>query len=826
MNPERRSIFAFAAGRRSKWVVFLIWLVAIFLSFGTNLPGKFSDAEDNESTSFLPGDAESTEVLSKAERLQGGELAPAVFVYRRAGGLTDADREKISEDAERLTEKRFPAVVADGATAASGGSSGGGEAPSGGAQAGNLPEGCAGPTTPVPGQPSDYAPFVGPICSEDGQAAIVTAYLKGNGDSESILDPVQFWRDTASDPGGGLEVKLTGGAGYAADAIEVFENINGTLLLSAALLVIVLLILIYRSPIFFLIPLAAVMFAEIASRSVGYGISEFGVTINGQSSSIMSVLVLGAGTDYALLIVARYREELHNFEDRHEAMAAAMRSAGPAVLASAATVIAALLCLTVAKVNGTAGLGPIGAIGVACAAISMLTLLPALLTIYGRRAFWPFVPHTPNWAGAHEEPQGGLGQRIVNGSRVGALLPAIAACFLFPFYLLGWIVKTLIFLVTFGKVRIPNVIKAPVDRAIFKPYELRRFRHEHAADATHGFWARVGDRVGHNPTRVLVGSTAVLLVMCAGLAFFSTDLTTNDGYRTEVESVQGQDILAQSFPAGAGVPTDVIVPPGGDVEAVTSALEETDGIEAVSPPVAEGDDGVLVQATLEPPPYSTEAFDLIEPIRDAASGAVEGTIVGGATAVEFDVREAAGWDSTVIPPIVLIVVFLILVLLLRAVVAPLILIGTVIISFLAALGVGYFVFDVFFDFPGSDPSLPLFAFVFLVALGVDYNIFLVARAREETVKHGTEKGMLRALAVTGGVITSAGIVLAGTFLVLASLPLVFLTEIGFVVAFGVLLDTFLVRSVLVPALVVKIGPNVWWPSSLARTDRERVSASA
>ena len=826
MNPERRSIFAFAAGRRSKWVVFLIWLVAIFLSFGTNLPGKFSDAEDNESTSFLPGDAESTEVLSKAERLQGGELAPAVFVYRRAGGLTDADREKISEDAERLTEKRFPAVVADGATAASGGSSGGGEAPSGGTQAGNLPEGCAGPTTPVPGQPSDYAPFVGPICSEDGQAAIVTAYLKGNGDSESILDPVQFWRDTASDPGGGLEVKLTGGAGYAADAIEVFENINGTLLLSAALLVIVLLILIYRSPIFFLIPLAAVMFAEIASRSVGYGISEFGVTINGQSSSIMSVLVLGAGTDYALLIVARYREELHNFEDRHEAMAAAMRSAGPAVLASAATVIAALLCLTVAKVNGTAGLGPIGAIGVACAAISMLTLLPALLTIYGRRAFWPFVPHTPNWAGAHEEPQGGLGQRIVNGSRVGALLPAIAACFLFPFYLLGWIVKTLIFLVTFGKVRIPNVIKAPVDRAIFKPYELRRFRHEHAADATHGFWARVGDRVGQNPTRVLVGSTAVLLVMCAGLAFFSTDLTTNDGYRTEVESVQGQDILAQSFPAGAGVPTDVIVPPGGDVEAVTSALEETDGIEAVSPPVAEGDDGVLVQATLEPPPYSTEAFDLIEPIRDAASGAVEGTIVGGATAVEFDVREAAGWDSTVIPPIVLIVVFLILVLLLRAVVAPLILIGTVIISFLAALGVGYFVFDVFFDFPGSDPSLPLFAFVFLVALGVDYNIFLVARAREETVKHGTEKGMLRALAVTGGVITSAGIVLAGTFLVLASLPLVFLTEIGFVVAFGVLLDTFLVRSVLVPALVVKIGPNVWWPSSLARTDRERVSASA
>ncbi len=837
MSSERRSIFALPAGRRSKWVVFFIWLAVIFVSFGTNLPGKFTDAENNESTSFLPGDAESTEVLTKAEALQGGELAPAVIVYRRQGGLTAADRTKIAADAQRLTEERFPSVVADGATAASGGQSAGSqEGPSGGsaaepaagggAAAADLPEGCGGPTTPLPGQPSDYAPFVGPICSPDGKAAIVTAYIKGDGEADSILDPVQFWRDTVSDPGGGLEVKLTGGAGYGADAIEVFDTINGTLLLAAATLVIILLILIYRSPIFFLIPLAAVMFAEILSRSVGYGLSELGVTINGQSSSIMSVLVLGAGTDYALLIVARYREELHNFEDRHKAMAEAMRSAGPAVLASAATVIAALLCLTIAKVNGTSGLGPIAAIGVACAAISMLTLLPALLTIYGRRAFWPFVPHTPEWAGAREEPAGGIGRRIVEGSRIGAVVPVIAACFLFPFFLLGWIIKSVVFLLTIGRVRIPNFFKAPVERAIFRPYELRRFRHEHAVDATHGFWRRVGNRVAGNPMRVLVGSTAVLLVMCAGLAFFSTDLTTNDGYRTEVESVEGQDILAQSFPAGASAPADVIVPPGGDVEAVTSALEETDGIEAVSPPVAEGDDGVLIQATLEPPPYSTEAFDLIEPIRDAASGAVEGTIVGGASAVEFDVREAAGWDSTVIPPIVLVVVFFILVLLLRAVVAPLVLIGTVIISFLAALGVGYFAFEFVFDFPGSDPSLPLFAFVFLVALGVDYNIFLVARAREETEKYGTEQGIVRALAVTGGVITSAGIVLAGTFLVLASLPLVFLTEIGFVVAFGVLLDTFLVRSVLVPALVVKIGPNVWWPSALAKRSRDRVGAGA
>jgi putative drug exporter of the RND superfamily len=369
-------------------------------------------------------------------------------------------------------------------------------------------------------------------------------------------------------------------------------------------------------------------------------------------------------------------------------------------------------------------------------------------------------------------------------------------------------------------VRLPSLIVGPLDRRVFKPYEVRRTKHEHLADATHGFWKRVGDRVATGPRRVAIGSIAVLLVLCAGLGFFSTDLTTNDSYRTEVESVEGQDLLSRSFPSGASAPTDVIAPDPAAVPAVSRAVANAPGVESVTGPVARGEEGVLLQATLEPPPYSTEAFDLIEPIRDRAQEAAPGTLVGGATAVEFDVREAAAWDSAVIPPIVLVVVFLILVLLLRAVVAPLILIGTVILSFLAALGVGYFAFDVVFGFPGSDPSLPLFAFVFLVALGVDYNIFLVARAREETIKHGTREGILRALAVTGGVITSAGIVLAGTFSVLAVLPLVFLTEIGFVVAFGVLLDTFLVRSVLVPALVLETGPRVWWPSALAKREQE------
>ena len=417
-------IFAVPGGPKAKWIVLAVWVVGILVASAANLPGKFTDAEENESTSFLPGDAESTKVLKRTEDLQGGELAPAVIVFRRDSGLTAADRRTINQDARRLTEKRFPGVIADGPTAASGGregSSSQSEAPQQRPKGAAGAPGCAGPTTAVPGQPADYRPFVGPICSPDGKAAIVTAYLKGNGDSETILDPLDDWRDKVSDPPGDLEVKITGGAGYAADAIKVFEGINGTLLFSAVILVIVLLILIYRSPVFLFIPLAAVIFAEMLSRSVGYGLSEIGVTINGQSSSIMSILVLGAGTDYALLIVARFREELHHTDDRHVAMQAAMRSAGPAVFASAATVIAALFCLTLAKVNGTSGLGPIGAMGVACAGLSMLTLLPALLTIFGRRAFWPFVPHTPTTEPTDEVPRSGLARTIVEGPTPAAL---------------------------------------------------------------------------------------------------------------------------------------------------------------------------------------------------------------------------------------------------------------------------------------------------------------------------------------------------------------------------------------------------------------------
>ncbi|HEV2774866.1 MAG TPA: MMPL family transporter, partial [Solirubrobacteraceae bacterium] len=340
------SLLTIFAGRRAKWVIALVWLLAIAVSFAANLPGKFTDAEKNESTSFLPGDAESTRALAATERFQDGEIAPLVIVYRRDGGLTAADRRNIADDRATLNGLRLRST----------------------------------------------SPFGAPVTSRDGTSALLTAQITGDGEAETILDPVDAVRDRVSDPGGGLQAKVTGPAGYAADQIKVFEGINGALLGAGLLLVLILLALIYRSPIFLWIPLLAIIFAELATRALGYGLTEAGVTVNGQSSAILSILVLGVGTDYALLLVARYREELRHHEDKHEAMALALGTAGPAIFASGMTVIAALLCLMLADVNGTSGLGPIGALGVAVAMVAMLTLLPAWLVIWGRKAFWPRIP--------------------------------------------------------------------------------------------------------------------------------------------------------------------------------------------------------------------------------------------------------------------------------------------------------------------------------------------------------------------------------------------------------------------------------------------------
>jgi RND superfamily putative drug exporter len=369
------------------------------------------------------------------------------------------------------------------------------------------------------------------------------------------------------------------------------------------------------------------------------------------------------------------------------------------------------------------------------AMVSMLTILPALLTIFGRRAFWPYIP------------------------RVGS----------------------------------------------------------EGTDETHGAWRRIAEWVARGPRRVWVGTTAVLVVMIAGLAFLNSDLTTGNMFRDDVDSVEGQELLEAGFPAGSNAPTNVVVTNEAKLVAVHTAVAEAPGVAAVSPRVERGPAGAKLEVTLDEDPYSTAGFDLIPGIRDAARAAGgDDVLVGGPTAEEYDLRQSATRDNRLIVPIALLVVFVILVALLRAITAPLVLIGTVILSYFAALGISAFFFENVFDFPGMPPDLPLFAFIFLVALGIDYNIFLMARVREETLTHGTRDGTIRGLAVTGAVITSAGLVLAGTFSTLAVLPLVALTEIGFTIAVGVLIDTFIVRSLLVPALVLEIGDHVWWPSALAR----------
>jgi len=693
-------LFTLPSGRTAKWVVAAVFLlVSIPIAA---LSGKFEDAQKNESSSFLPGKAESIKALNAIEQYPGGELAPAVIVFERRAGLTEADKQRIEQTVTKLNQER-PELVLE-------------------AQA--------------------------PVYSRNGASAIVTQPVQpGDGQSDLFQEATQHIRDTAGSSSGGLTVKTTGAAGFSLDAIKVFGNINGTLLLAAALIVLVLLIIIYRSPIFWVIPFFTVVLAESAARGFGYLIAEAGVTVNGQSGGILPVLVFGAGTDYALLLVSRYREELRRHEDKHDAMRIALRSAGPAIFASGLTVIAALLTLSIAEVNGTAGLGPIGAMGVGIAMISMLTMLPALLTICGRNWFWPRIPH------------------------VGEI----------------------------------------------------------GVDETHGTWRRVGDRVDRRPRAVWVTGTVVLLVLAANLVNLDTGLTSGNSFRGDVESVEGQKVVSRNFPAGSSAPTDVIVPDASKAPAVARALQQQrELVSQVAPPV-QGPPGSRITVVLRGDPYATTTLDQVPELRSIAKRAGgEGVLVGGPTAQEYDLRQSATRDNRVIIPITLVVVFLILAGLLRSIVAPALLVLSVIVSFAAALGVGVFVSDVVFGFPGIDPSLPLLCFVFLVALGIDYNIFLMARVREETHRYGTREGTLRGLAVTGAVITGAGIVLAGTFGALAVLPLVFLTEIGFIVAFGVLLDTFVVRSLIVPAAVIDVGKRVWWPSRLAKAEEpdERAGARA
>jgi RND superfamily putative drug exporter len=582
------------------------------------------------------------------------------------------------------------------------------------------------------------------VWSPDGTAAVVTVPIRAGGDPDLLVSAVDAVRTTVGESlPPGLEAKVTGPAGFSADATKAFAGINTTLLLVTAGLVFVLLVLIYRSPIFWVLPLFTILLAESVVRGLGTLFADAGVVVNGQTGGILLVLVFGAGTDYALLLTARYREELERVEDKYAAMRVALRQGGPAIVASAGTVIAALLCLSLARVNSTAGLGPIAAMGVAIAAVAMLTLLPALLLIGGRRAFWPFVPR--------------VGTQHVEGS---------------------------------------------------------------------GFWARLGHWIERRRRAAWIGTTLALAVLALGMVGLDDDLTTANSFRGSVESVEGQRLLSEAFPAGESAPAVVLVTDPSKVAAAVAAARPADGVTRVGPP-ERGGPGTRFPVILEGDPFGTSGFQSIAPLRrDLRAAAGNAVLVGGPTAEEADLRAAVQRDTKLLIPLVLAVVLGILVVLLRAVAAPLMLIATVVLSFAAALGGSLVLFDLFADFPGEDPSYPLFAFIFLVALGVDYNIFLMARVREEALARPTREAMRHGLAVTGGVITSAGIVLAGTFSVLAVLPLVALTQIGITVAFGVLLDTFVVRSILVPALTFELDERVWWPSALSRRRGDSGSRAA
>jgi RND superfamily putative drug exporter len=681
------------AGRRSKYVVLAAWVAAL-AALGP-LIGRFESVQKNEPASFLPGSADSVAVLEASRAFPSGQVVDAIVVFERASGLVPADRQAV--------EAVRSSLVAE--------------------------------------PPDGIRTVSPPVFSQNGKAALLAVPIRAAGDSERLVEAVDALRTDLKAMPSGLTAKVTGPAGYSADASAVFEGINSTLLLATASLVFALLVLIYRSPIFWVLPLLAVFFAEGLVRGVGTLIAEAGVVVNGQTGGILLVLVFGAGTDYALLLTARYREELRRHVDKHEAMRIALRTAGPAIVASAATVVTALLVLGLAEVNSIAGLGPVGAMGVAAAGLSMLTALPALLLVGGRGAFWPFVPR--------------LGEE---------------------------------------------------DRA------------------TRGVWAALGRRVARRHTRVWAGTALVLGLAALGAFAFEPSLTSSEAFRGSVESVEGQRLLERSFPAGASAPTVVLVTEPSRTAAVRAATAKAPEVAAVGR-VERGPPGAQFTATLTEDPYSTRAFADVAVLRERLHAvAGDAVLVGGPTAQEADLRTATTRDTKLLVPLVLAVVLAILIVLLRALVAPLVLMATVVLSFFAALGFSVVLLRWLFGFPGEDPSYPLFAFIFLVALGVDYNIFLMARVREEATRMPTRDAVLRGLAVTGGVITSAGVVLAGTFAVLGVLPLVALTQVGFTVAFGVLLDAAIVRSILVPALTLELGEKTWWPSRLWRERTRRAPA--
>jgi RND superfamily putative drug exporter len=697
-----RALARFVAGRRTKWLVILGWVVAVIAL--SPLGAKLSDVTTDDTESFLPAGAESTEVqrLLK-DRFPGGETSSGLIVYHRAGGLRPADRVRILRDA-RAAAHAIPVVRP--------------------------------PIVPfTPRAPEQLVSSRG-----DTAYTIVTVPTE----FRKMGDWGKRLRDVVHHGDGGPQVYVTGDLGLQADFEEVFGSLDTRLLGATVLLVLVLLGAIYRAPLIALIPIIVVALAyQIASGFI-YLYAKSGENVNSNSTSILIVLMFGVGTDYCLLLVSRFREELHRTVDRHEAMQRALRRAGPALLASGCTVISAMLVLLLADAGSLKSLGPVSAIGVASVLLAGLTLLPALLTIAGRRGFWPR-------------------KRSVE-------------C-----------------------------------------------RPEEMVEAPHGLWRRIGDRVLQRPGLVLGVTVAMFGFFSLGLFAYQEDYSIGGFFKKDVESVDGFRVLSQSFPAGALGPTTVLVRSRrgpvtpAEVAAAQRRVRTVPGVAEVTRVLQRSRDGTIARFDLvfRDDPYSDAALDRVDKLRARLRHVAPGAdaLVGAGTAVQADFNKASQRDLRVIVPVALLVIGVILGILLQAVVAPIVLVATVLVSFFGTLGLSIFFFIEVLGDRGVDASLPTYAFIFLVALGVDYTIFLMSRVREEASRFGTREGVLRALQATGPVITSAGVILAGTFSVLMTLPVSFAFNIGFMVAVGILLDTFVVRTLMVPAAVELLGDTIWWPST-------------
>ncbi|MFG3285240.1 MMPL family transporter [Streptomyces sp. NPDC048111] len=683
--------------------VLALWVIV--LAVAGSFAGRLGDVQRDQSADYLPAGADSTQVARLQDRLPGGEITRLLLVYHRDGGLTAADRATAARQLAAVT-------VAPGT------------------QPGRRPAELA-----AAHDPQDFtAVRNGPgVTSKDGATlryALSTAAPGKDDDAKkAFVDAVR-----AHTPGdGGLSVRVGGDGALAVDARGVFGSLDATLMLATALVVALLLILTYRSPVLWLVPLLAVGAGAICARAAVYGLATWsGITVTSQSAGIMTVLVFGAGTDYALLLVARYRDELRRTPLPYDAMRTALRGCGPALLASCGTVVAGLVCLLAADLNNIRGLGPVGAIGVICALAAMLTLLPAVLVLLGRRVFWPLIP------------------------AYGSTPPA-----------------------------------------------RRR-----------DLFAAMGSSAARRPTTVLLTGVVALGALALGILNLPGALKQEDGYTTRPESTVAMSTLASAFPDRGSRPVDVMTPTGR-VQDTLAEIRGTDGV-AGAEQGRSGGGWSEIAVTATAAPESAGEAATIERLRDR----LPGSHVGGASAQALDLADTNRHDRLIVIPLVLASVLLVLTLLLRSLVAPLLLVAAVALVWGAALGAGGLVFGPLLGFSGLDPGLPLLTFVFLVALGVDYGIFLMHRTREETLR-GAEprQAALTALRTTGGVIASAGTVLAATFAVLASLPLVMFVELGTIIAVGVLLDTFLVRTYLVTSANLLLGRTVWWPGRLGRGPR-------